>query len=264
VTAWGRETLLRAKEIVEDAGFEMLHALTDSLWIRKAGATEEDLLKLCETITSETGIEMSLEGMYRWLVFRPSKIKSTRPVAARFYGVFADGNMKIRGLACRRRDTPQFIREAQEEMLAALSQARNIEELHQRQQDARRIYESHLAKLESGRVDPRLLIIEQVLSREIEEYDVETRAALAARELIGDGVNVHPGEKIGYVITNAKAKNKTERISTSNRNGSAHYDRQEYAARLKAAAKELGVVSDDDLSEEPGRVSAIRDLLFPI
>src|SRR5262249_44437182 len=61
VTAWGRETLLRAKEIAEDAGFEMLHALTDSLWIRKASATEEDLLKLCETITSETGIEMSLE-----------------------------------------------------------------------------------------------------------------------------------------------------------------------------------------------------------
>jgi DNA polymerase-2 len=34
VTAWGRETLLRAKESAEDAGFEMLHALTDSLWIR--------------------------------------------------------------------------------------------------------------------------------------------------------------------------------------------------------------------------------------
>jgi len=28
--------------------------------------------------------------------------------------------MKIRGLACRRRDTPQFIKEAQEEMLTVL------------------------------------------------------------------------------------------------------------------------------------------------
>jgi DNA polymerase II len=263
VTAWGRETLLRAKEIVEDAGFEMLHALTDSLWIRKAGATEEDLLKLCETITSETGIEMSLEGMYRWLVFRPSKIKSTRPVAARFYGVFADGNMKIRGLACRRRDTPQFIKNAQEEMLAALSQARNIQELRQRQQDARHIYESRLAEIESGRVDPRLLIIEQVLSREIEEYDVETRAALAARELTGDGVNVHPGEKIGYVITNAKAKNKAERITTASRNSLVHYDRQEYAARLKIAAKEVGIVDDEDSSKGRGRAGANRLPLFP-
>jgi DNA polymerase-2 len=264
VTAWGRETLLMTKEIAEDAGFEMLHALTDSLWIKKTGATEEELLKLCETITSETGIEMSLEGIYKWLVFLPSKIKSTRPVAARFYGVFTDGRMKIRGLACRRRDTPQFIKEAQEEMLDALSKARNIEELHHRQQDARRIYESRIAELEGGQVDPRLLIIEQVLSREIEEYGIETRAALAARELIGDGVNVHPGEKVGYVITNAKAKNKAERVSTSNRNGLVYYDRQEYAARLKAAAKEVGVIGDKDSPEELEGAGANRDLLFPI
>src|SRR6266511_4954496 len=92
----------------------MLHALTDSLWIRKDGATGEELSRLCETITRETGIEMSLEGVYRWLIFLPSKINSARPVAARFYGVFADGGMKIRGLvfffSSRRRHT-RFSRE---------------------------------------------------------------------------------------------------------------------------------------------------------
>jgi DNA polymerase II len=263
VTAWGRETLLRAKEIAEDAGFEMLHALTDSLWIEKEGVTEEELSRLCETITCETEIEMSLEGVYRWLVFLPSKVKSTRPVAARFYGVFAGGGMKIRGLACRRHDTPQFIKEAQEEMLDVLSKAQNIEELRHRRQDARRIYEARLAEIESGQVAPSLLTIEQVLSREIEEYDVETRAALAARELIGDGVKVHPGEKVGYVITNAKAKNKAERVRTSNRNGLVQYDRREYAARLKVAAKEVGVIGDDDSSEERGAAGADRLPLFP-
>jgi DNA polymerase-2 len=263
VTAWGRETLLRAKEIAEDAGFEMLHALTDSLWIRKDGATEEELLRLCETITRATGIEMNLEGVYRWLVFLPSKVKSTRPVAARFYGVFTDGGMKIRGMACRRHDTPQFIKEAQEDMLDVLSKAQNIIELRYRRQEARRIYEARLAEIESGRVDPRLLIIEQVLSREVEEYDVETRAALAARELIDNGVNVHPGEKIGYVITNARAKNKADRVSTSNRNGLVQYDRHEYAARLQVAAKEVGVIDDDDVSDERGGAGANRLPLFP-
>ncbi|HKE03327.1 MAG TPA: DNA polymerase domain-containing protein [Blastocatellia bacterium] len=263
VTAWGRETLLRAKEIAEGAGFDLLHALTDSLWIEKEGVTEEELTRLCETITCETGIEMSLEGVYRWLVFAPSKVKSTRPVAARFYGVFTDGGMKIRGLACRRHDTPQFIKEAQEEMLAELSKARNIEELRRRRQDARRVYEARLAQIESGRVDPRLLIIEQVLSREVEKYDVETRAALAARELGADGVKVHPGEKIGYVITNAKAKNKADRVAISNRNGLVQYDRREYAARLKVAAKEVGVICDDDSSDEQGGDGANRLPLFP-
>ena len=37
VTAFGRESLLQAKEICEEEGFELLHAITDSLWIRKKG-----------------------------------------------------------------------------------------------------------------------------------------------------------------------------------------------------------------------------------
>ncbi|MCG3159083.1 MAG: hypothetical protein JMDDDDMK_00059 [Acidobacteria bacterium] len=250
VTSWGRETLLRAKEIAEDAGYEMLHALTDSLWIRKAGASEEELLNLCEMITRETGIEMSLEGVYHWLVFTPSKIKSSRPVAARFYGVFTDGQMKIRGLACRRHDTPEFIKQAQEQMLAVLAKAHSLEELQRQRQEAKRLYGDYLARLKSGKVDPRLLIIEQVMSREIEDYSVETRASLAARELIADGVNVHPGEKIGYVITNSKAKKKAERVTTTNRNATINYDRQEYCNRLTLAAREIGVVSDDDSPEE--------------
>jgi DNA polymerase II len=250
VTAWGRETLLRAKEIAEEAGFEMLHALTDSLWIRKAGATAEMLSQLCETITRETRIEMSLEGVYRWLVFAPSKIKSSRPVAARFYGVFTDGQTKVRGLACRRHDTPEFIRQAQERMLDILAKARSVDELRRQRQEARRIYDDCLARLESGKVAPRLLIIEQTLSREIEDYSVETRASLAARELIADGVNVHPGERIGYVITDSKAKKKTDRVRTTNRNVTINYDRQEYVSRLTVAAREIGVVCDEVSPEE--------------
>ena len=220
----------------------MVHALTDSLWLKKTGATAEEIARLREAITRDTGIEMALEGVYRWIVFAPSKMKSSRPVAARFYGAFTDGSMKIRGLACRRHDTPLLIKQAQEEMLAVLAQARTLEELRERRQEAARIYEWYRAELERGGVDPRLLIVEQVLSREIEEYAVETRASLAARELIADGVNVHPGEKIGYVITNAKAKNKADRVSTSNRNGPVDYDRQEYVTRLEVAAREIGVI----------------------
>ncbi len=239
VTAWGRETLLRAKEIAEDDGYEMMHALTDSLWLRKEGVTEDGVLKLCEKITGETGIEMSLEGIYRWIVFLPSKVKSTRPVAARFFGAFADGSMKIRGLACRRRDTPQFIRDFQEEALAELAKARNLQELKQRREETAKIYDRYRAELESGSADPRRLIIEQVLSREIEDYSVGTRASLAAQEMIAEGINVHPGESIGYVITDAKAKNRQERVSTGGGKGGFAYDREEYLIKLEKSAAEI-------------------------
>jgi hypothetical protein len=41
VTAFGREKLLRAKEIAEAHGFALLHALTDAVWIQHPDGSEE-------------------------------------------------------------------------------------------------------------------------------------------------------------------------------------------------------------------------------
>lgn len=109
VTAFGREKLLQAKEVCEAHGYELLHALTDSVWIRKPALTDEELLALCEEISAVTGITMSLEGRYRWIVFLPSKVRPQLAVANRYFGVFADGTLKARGLAYRRHDVPVFI-----------------------------------------------------------------------------------------------------------------------------------------------------------
>jgi DNA polymerase-2 len=38
------------------------------------------------------------------------------PVLNRYYGVFENGKIKVRGIEARRRDTPGFIKEAQIEM----------------------------------------------------------------------------------------------------------------------------------------------------
>jgi len=58
-------------------------------------------------------------------------------------------------------------------------------------------------------------------------------------------------------------KNKADRVSTSVRNGLVQYDRREYAASLKVAAKEFGVIGDDDSPEERGRAGADCLPLFP-
>jgi DNA polymerase-2 len=239
VTAFGRETLLRAKEIAEERGFRMLHALTDSLWIAKAGTTEEELRALCGAITAETKVEMALEGVYRWIVFLSSKVKEGRPVPSRYFGVFSDGTLKTRGLAHRRRDTPLYVKDVQEEMLAILSQARTLDELRERQREAIELLELRIAELERGQVDIKRLIIEQVLSRDIEEYAVETRAAIAARKLRDAGTPIHPGESVGYVIADARAKDKTRRVAIGGDNEGLRYDVKEYVKRLRDAGREV-------------------------
>jgi len=239
VTAFGRETLLTAKDIAEARGFRMLHALTDSLWLSKPETTEEELRALCGAITQETQIEMSLEGRYRWIVFLSSKVKAGRPVPNRYFGVFSDGALKSRGLAHRRRDTPIFVKEVQEEMLAILSEARTLDQLREKQKEAVRLLEARIAELERGEVKIERLIVEQVLSRDLESYAVDTRAAIAARKLRDAGVIVHPGESVGYVITNAKAKDKLQRITVGGDNEKLSYDVKEYVKRLRDAGKEV-------------------------
>lgn len=59
------------------------------------------------------------------------------------------------------------------------------------------------------------------------------------RELIADSVNIHPGEKGGYAITDEKAKNSAEGVSTGGSSGEVRYDQKEYLKKLKAATEEV-------------------------
>jgi DNA polymerase-2 len=239
VTAFGREKLLRAKEIAEGEGFKVLHAITDSLWIKREGATESDVLELCGQITGVCEVEMSLEGIYRWILFLPSKEREGRPVPARYYGVFTDGRMKMRGLACRRDDTPEFIRETQIEMLAAAAKARTLAERARAMEEVSRILDERIARLERGEVDPASLDIRRTVTKEIDSYRAETRTAVAARQLKQAGIDLHPGERVRYRITDARSKEKTARVRATETGECEKYDVAEYIKMLKEAASEV-------------------------
>jgi len=238
-TALGRDTLLRAKEIAEARGYEMLHGLTDSLWLQRAGLNETDVLALCDEITQTTGIEMSLEGLYRWIIFLPSKVNPQRPVPARYYGVFQNGELKARGLAYRRHDTPPFIKAVQQELLEIVATAHTLAELGDKQAAAAAVLAERIAALERGEIPLAELLITQTLSRAPQDYAVATRTALAAQQLIDEGIPVHPGETIGYVIAEAKARDREQRVATNQSRAKAKYDVAEYVRLLRVAGEEI-------------------------
>jgi DNA polymerase-2 len=239
VTAFGREKLLQAKELAEAAGFRVLHALTDSLWIELAGRNEQDVAGLCDQITRATRVEMSLEGLYNWVVFLPSKVNPQRPVAARYYGVFSDGRLKVRGLACRRSDTAEFIRQVQLDMLAIVARAEDLEQRAELIEHATVFLNEKVAELESGAVDPRKLSIKRTLTKKTNDYLVDTRTAVAARQLHNAGIALHPGQGARYVITNSKAKVSSARVIAEELIAGPEYDAKEYVKLLRAAAAEV-------------------------
>jgi DNA polymerase elongation subunit (family B) len=77
--------------MAEEAGFEVIHGIVDSLWLKKPSASIEDYEKLCKAITEQSNIPISFEGRYKWIAFLPSKTHPRVGVLNRYYGVMEDG-----------------------------------------------------------------------------------------------------------------------------------------------------------------------------
>ena len=102
-------------------GFEIVHGIVDSLYLKKDGATDKDFIELCKEITEQTGLPISYEGRYRWIVFLPSKTHFGVPVLNGFYGVFQDGKVKARGIELN------IVRQCQDEVIQELAKATDSE-----------------------------------------------------------------------------------------------------------------------------------------
>lgn len=217
-TAIGRELLLTAKEAAEDEGFNLLHGLTDCIWIAKSGAGRADyeaaVRKINDVIKTKfrgvnggkkgVGFNIALEGIYKWLVFLPSK-ESGVGVSNRFYGLF-DGesrNFKIRGIELRRRDAPPLVKKFQAAALEILSGAANFKEFCLLLSGVEDLLEEYADMLNSGRCPARELVVRKSISVNPLAYSKKTDTAEAAHTLIAEGKTVNQGSRVDLVYVDA-------------------------------------------------------------
>jgi len=204
VTDTGREALLRAKETAEDLGFDLLHMYVDGLWIAKPGASQpDDFEELLERILDRTGLPIVLDGVYKWVCFLPSRMDERVPVGNRYFGVFQSGEIKVRGIEARRRDTPAFIAHVQMELIEHLAQLDwpGDEGAQELAWGAVRIFRCRLDDLRRFRVPLEDLLVAQRLSRELEAYRTPSPGALAAMQLAKMGKTLSPGQKVRFLYT---------------------------------------------------------------
>jgi DNA polymerase-2 len=236
VTAYGREVLLRAKEMVEERGFRVLHLYVDGLWIHRPGLSgRPDYESLTAEIQKDTGLQVVLDGIYRWVAFLPSRLEPRVSAANRYFGAFEDGEIKVRGIEARRHDTPAYIKETQLGMLEILAEGRDIAGFRAAVPAAIEYARARLARLQAGGVPASELVVTHRLSRQPDEFTVHTVAAQAAHELVGAGIQLLPGENLRFLIVPGPEKARAwERLS-----GDEIYDRAAYTDRLLRAIESL-------------------------
>ena len=109
--------MLKTKDIVQQQGYELTYADTDATFVHKENATNDNYKKLGEIISRETGLALSLEYHYKFLVLLPLKADEKLEALKHYFGITYDGELVTRGIETRRHDSPKFIKDFQQEVL---------------------------------------------------------------------------------------------------------------------------------------------------
>jgi len=187
----------------------------DSLWLKKTNASDSEYRDLCHEIETSLDLPISFEGIYKWIVFLNSRINPNVPVMNRYYGVFRDGTMKVRGIDLRRHDTAGIIRDFQREILDILSQASNSAEVRELVPEALDLAKKYVELIRAGKVAREKLVLERRLSKSPEEYANLSHQAIAAQQLGKEGRYTHAGQNIRYIVTADRAAIKGNRAVPS-------------------------------------------------
>jgi DNA polymerase elongation subunit (family B) len=133
-------------------------------------------------------------------------------VATRYVGVFTDGTWKARGLAYRRHDVPVFIQRTPLAMLGVLAEAEDVAGVQDQLPRAIEVLRDSWDTLATCHIPLVQLLVSKSVSRAPEEYRVDTATAVALRQLADVGLHLYPGERVRYLIRQAKASNTGERV----------------------------------------------------
>ena len=239
VCAFDRDILIRTIRTAEQQGFKILHAIVDSIWVQKKdgqrNARTDDYEALKQVIEKETHFDISLEGVYKWIAFVPSKSNDIVGVPNRYFGVFEDGSLKLRGIEARRHDTPIFFSDYQQLILNILAEANTVSEVKALFPKITDMFQRHLKSLKERRVNLDNLAFTKRISKNYDEYEdrntVENNAIL---KLSRGGKSLRAGEILKYVITDYYRKHSKKRsIPIELANSHTQYDVKRYCEILQ-------------------------------
>ena len=234
VCAFDRQIILQTVRIAESQGFKILHAIVDSIWIQKKNVVNNDYKSLKTEIENKTGFPISLEGIYKWIVFVPSKSNTILPVSNRYFGVFEDGTVKMRGIEARRHDTAEFFSNVQQGILNIMSEANSIKEVRDLMPKVRKFFQLHLELLRYKKVPINDLVLTKRISKDVDEYKNRNTVELdALLQLKHAGKSLKSGQILKYVLTDYYRKNSRKRsIPVELINSKTVYDAKRYSELL--------------------------------
>ena len=235
-----RQILLKTKDIVQSAGFELIYADTDAVFLKKKDASKEDYEEIMNMIAKETGLDLTLEFHYKYLVLLYIEADDKMEARKHYFGLTYDNKLITRGIDTRRHDSPAFIKEFQTTLLSKLFDCNSYEDvLTNGYQNALLYITQTIDKLMNGEIQITDLVISKILRQNIEKYRSLFPHVAAAIRLNVSGVIANRGDSIQYVHTDSNHTDPLYRITPAELVSSKEYDKEKYLELLLDSAESV-------------------------
>ncbi|MFL6327220.1 MAG: DNA polymerase domain-containing protein [Nitrososphaeraceae archaeon] len=120
--------MIKTKDIVQGLGYELVYADTDSVFIKKTDSAR-DYNEVIYTLSKETGLSISIDYHYKFLVLLPLEADEKIEVLKHYFGITFENELVVRGIEIRRHDIPNFIKQFQTQFLYTLFDCKDSSEI---------------------------------------------------------------------------------------------------------------------------------------
>jgi DNA polymerase I len=225
INAFAREILLTAKRRLEAGGWRVVHGIVDSIWVTPDPDVGDDertaLDALAASIGDAVDVRLEHEARYDWVAFVPQRESDAGALTKYFGSVAGTDEFKIRGIEARQRSTPPYVEAVQRACLERFDATRSPAAVLDR-------LETALERLHAGVVPISELVERRRVSRPLEGYTRHTRTVAALERARDQGLAVHPGQTVEYVVVDDEASTR-ERVALAHEDvesyDPAHYER---------------------------------------
>jgi DNA polymerase elongation subunit (family B) len=223
---------------VQSLGFELIYADTDAVFLKKKDATKSDYEEIMNKLIKETGLEMTLEFHFKFLVLLYVEADEKLEARKHYYGLTYDKQLITRGIDTRRHDSPPFIKQFQTSLLLTLFDCNSSEEVLKSGYETALLYITQsIDMVMNGEVQITDLVISKLLRQNIEKYRSLFPYVAAAIRLNISGLIANKGDSIEYIYTDSNHTDPLQRVVPAKLMAAEHYDREKYLEMLLDAAE---------------------------
>ncbi|AWR97620.1 DNA-directed DNA polymerase I [Acidianus sulfidivorans JP7] len=195
VTALGRYVITNTVKKANELGMKVLYGDTDSLFLYQP--TQDQLNEIVKWVKDNFKLDLELDKSYRFIAF--SGLKKN------YFGVFTDSTVDIKGMLAKKRNTPEFLKEAFKEVKDLMININSPSDLEKAKKEIANKVKEVYNKLKNKEYNLDDLAFKVMLSKDLESYEKTTpQHVKAAMQLKALGIQTLPRDIILFVKVKSK------------------------------------------------------------